>query len=236
MEYYPTQYRLLRSRGMAEKVVLHLGLHRDPSFSQQNKLTTSGDESQAELADDAASRELARMATQVMGRLSVNPIQETQLVDLTYRSTDPQQAAQIANTYAKVFIAWGNQDRSETVAKASDVLDERVESLRQEIEQGQLRLNAYISSSDFALDPAGEALLEQQKTLRERHSKAYAERFEKETYYRQISILSRDTFVSAQTNPRAQVLKSELFELESQYNSKLSTYKPEWPEMVKLQE
>ena len=236
MEYYPTQYRLLRSRGMAEKVVLHLGLHRDPSFSPQNRLTTSGDEDEEETADDAASRELARMATQVMGRLSVNPIQETQLVDLTYRSTDPQQAAQIANTYAKVFIAWGKQDRSETVSKASDVLDDRIESLRQEIEQGQLRLNAYISSSDFALDPAGEALLEQQKTLRERHSKAYAKRFEKETYFRQISNLSRDSFVSTRANARTQALKSEIFELESQYNSKLSTYKPEWPEMVELQE
>lgn len=234
MEYYPTQYRLLRSRGMAEKVVLHLGLHQNPSFSPQNKLTTSGDE--AETSDETAAIELARLATSVMGRLSVTPIQETQLVDLTYRSTNPQQAAQIANTYAEVFIEWGNQDRSETVSKASDVLTERVESLRQEIEQGQLRLNAYISSSDFALDPAGEALLEQQKTLRARHSKAYAERFEKEAYYRQISNLSRDTFVNTHLNPRTQNLKSELFELESQYNSKLSTYKPEWPEMVKLQE
>lgn len=235
MEYYPTQYRLLRSRGMAEKVVLHLGLHQNPSFAPQNKLTTSGDED-GDSEHISSSTELAHLATSVMGRLEVNPIQETQLVELTYRSTDPEQAAQIANTYAEVFIAWGNQDRSETVTKASDVLTERVESLRQEIEQGQIRLNAYISGSDFALDPAGEALVEQLKTLRERHSAAYASRFEKEAFYRQISNLSRDTFVNTHLNPRTQALKSELFDLESQYSSKLSTYKPEWPEMVKLRE
>ena len=33
LEYYPTQYRLLRSRGMAERVVLNLRLHEDPSFN-----------------------------------------------------------------------------------------------------------------------------------------------------------------------------------------------------------
>ena len=33
MEYYPTQYRLLTSRGLAERVVLDLGLQADPEFN-----------------------------------------------------------------------------------------------------------------------------------------------------------------------------------------------------------
>ncbi|MEO7973429.1 MAG: Wzz/FepE/Etk N-terminal domain-containing protein, partial [Thermoanaerobaculia bacterium] len=33
LEYYPTQYRLLTSRGLAERVVLDLGLQADPEFN-----------------------------------------------------------------------------------------------------------------------------------------------------------------------------------------------------------
>ena len=41
MEYYPTQYRLLRSRGLAERVVLDLRLDQDADFAPERAGTLS---------------------------------------------------------------------------------------------------------------------------------------------------------------------------------------------------
>ncbi len=236
MEYYPTQYRLLRSRGMAERVVLDLRLFDHPAFG-------GGGGSQLDLTaadrgglDSASSMQLARMAMGVQGGLEVTPIPETQLVEIIYRSTSPELAAQISNTYAEVFIQWGKENRTDTVNQASSFLDSQIETLRQEIEEGQKRLNSYQSSSDFALDPAGEALLERRQSLDQRYNSAVAARISKEAAYRGLLNLSPDTVANTQSGGRVSGLKAELSRLEVDYESKLEEFEPHWPEMVSLRD
>ena len=231
MEYYPTQYRLLRSRGMAERVIVHLGLHRDPSFNPVSAQQAEEEEAQ----DEAADTRLANLAMRIQGRLDVNPIKETQLVELTYRSTSPQDAALIANAYADVFIDWGNQDRNETVTKASDYLSAQIKTLQEEIGQGQQQLNAFVGDSDFSLDPAGEALVERQQLLRKQRDEALTNRLNREASYRELTGLPREVAVASSNKAsRINELKGQLFNLESQYETRLETYRPEWPDMVQL--
>jgi len=231
MEYYPTQYRLLRSRGMAERVILHLGLHRDQGLtaSEESPQETAGEET------GTTDSQLANLATGFLGRLAVKPIEKTQLVELIYHSTSPEEAARIANAYAEVFIAWGNEDRSETVIKASEFLERQIGTLQEEIQDGQLRLNTFIGGSEFALDPAGEALVEQQRLLRKQRDGALSKRLNKEAEYRELVGLPKEIAVASTTKASAiSELKGELFSLESEYEGKLGTFKPEWPEMVEL--
>lgn len=231
MEYYPTQYRLLRSRGQAERVILHLGLHRDPSFNASQQ-SAEGEAGEISGATDV---QIANLASRMLGRLSVRPVEKTQLVELTYYSTSPEEAARIANAYAEVFIAWGNEDRSDTVNKASEFLEGQILTLQEEIEEGQLRLNTFISSSEFALDPAGEALVEQQRLLRKQRDEALTTRLNKEAAYRELTGLPKEIAIAG-TNKAAAIseLKNDLFGLKSEYDDKLKTFKPTWPEMVEL--
>lgn len=235
MEYYPTQYRLLRSRGMAERVVLDLRLFEHPSFAGGFGPREAAAADNGTL-DEAASMQLARLAMGVQGGLEVTPIPETQLVEIIYRSTSPDLAAQISNTYAEVFIQWGKENRTDTVNQASDFLDSQVETLRQEIEEGQKRLNAYQSSSDFALDPAGEALLERRQSLDQRYNAAVAARISKEAAYNGWLKLAPETVANTQSGGRVSTLKAELSRLQADYNSKLEEFEPHWPEMVALKE
>ena len=232
MEYYPTQYRLLRSRVMAERVVEHLRLWERPEFAsrQVNPVFTEDD---AETGGTSQAQ-LARLAGRIQGGLVIKPISDTQLVELSYISASPELAAQIANAYAEVFIAWGIEDRSATVGQASTFLSSQIETLRSEIEDRQKQLNAYTGSSDFALDPAGEALLERRGTLEEQYNTVVGQRIRQEAAYREILSLPPETLANSSSGGRVSDLRSELFLLESDYKAKLDTYTPEWPDMVDL--
>ncbi|HEX9732421.1 MAG TPA: polysaccharide biosynthesis tyrosine autokinase [Thermoanaerobaculia bacterium] len=233
MEYYPTQYRLLKSRGMAERVVMNLRLHEDPNMTGRpaGRLTPQG-ETAVTSSDDAA--ELADLANRVKGGLTVNPIAETQLVELTFRSTSPELASRVANGYAEAFIQWGIETRNTTVGQASSTLSAQIESLRQEIEELQQQQNKFAYDAGDTLDPAGEALIERRRTLETQSNRVIAERISKEVAYKQLLDLSDEMIANTASGGRVNQLQDELFQLESEYREKLETYRPEWPDMVSL--
>ena len=230
MKYYPTQYRLLRSRGMAERVVQNLRLYQNPAFTGRPAEPTSSEEG----VETSSSSELAQMAARVMGGLEVAPIKETELVVLSYRSTSPELAAQLADGYAQAFIEWGIETRSTTVGQASTLLSDQIATLNQEIEERRKLLNSLAADGDFALDPEGEALLERQQSLETKYNSVVAERIGKEAAYNGIVSVPKETVANTSSGGRVRELKSEIFLLESEYKSKLSTYLPNWPDMERL--
>ena len=77
-------YRLLKSRGFAERVVQRLGL------ANQLGLDSGGIEPEGGETDQAV---LAGLARRLLGRIKVEPIQGTELVTLSFVSSQPEQAA-----------------------------------------------------------------------------------------------------------------------------------------------
>lgn len=235
MEYYPTQYRLLKSRGMAERVVENLRLMQDPSFTgRSSSLVPDTDADSNTVFDDQA--ELARLGSRLRSGLVVNPIRDTQLVELTYRATSPELAARIANGYAEAFIDWGIETRSATVSQASTLLERQVDRLREEISEMQIRLAGYGKGTEFALDPAGEALVEQQRSLQDKKSQVVARRLNKQATANEYRSMSDARIASTVAGTRTSVVQSEIDQLEAQYTAKLEDFRPEWPDMVALRE
>ena len=111
MEYYPTQYQLLESRGLAEKVVVDLGLADDPFFNPNGRALVASTGGDAD-PESLNARVLGSLAQRLKGGLQVNPVRSTQLVDIVYRSSSPEFAARAANGFAEAFIAWGISSRS----------------------------------------------------------------------------------------------------------------------------
>ena len=87
-DYYPTQYELLQSRGLAERVVLDLGLVDDPAFNSGGvELARARDGTVDPEAADAAV--LGRLAGRLLRGLDVKPVRTTQLVDIRYVAPSP---------------------------------------------------------------------------------------------------------------------------------------------------
>jgi len=238
LEYYPTQYRLLRSRGMAERVVIDLRLYEDPAFTGGAPIDLPDAPHQA-LADPGVDHEvnaeLARLGGRLQGGLSVNPIQETQLVELAYESHSPELAAQIANGYAQAFIDWGVRSRKASANLASAFLTEQIEALSQDIEAQRRKLGSYSRSSDLDLDPAGELMVERREALERQYNEAVADHLAKEVAYREILNLPGETVADRFSSGGVGRLRSEIRRLQAEYDSQLEVYRREWPAMVELE-
>lgn len=230
MEYYPTQYKLLGSRGMAERVVRDLRLDEDPRFNR-NAGAVGRSASGAE-ADRAA---LAAIANRIRGGLSVEPVQGTQLVDLTYRSSDPELAAELANGFAETFIEWGLETRSGRVSKASTFLNEQIETLKDEVTERERQLQV-LSRDDQALNfnPDANVTSQRLQNLNEQYMEAKRRRIEKEARYQELEGTPDRTVVDLEASSVVSNLMREQIQLEREYETKLRTYKPDWPPMVEL--
>jgi len=113
-KYYPTQYRLLQSRGLAERVVLNLRLADDPKFNPGRAQLPAGEEAVTAAADAAM---IAGLAQRILGGLNIRPTRDTELVEISYVSPDPELAARIANGLVDAFIDWGSRPARRMSAK-----------------------------------------------------------------------------------------------------------------------
>ena len=233
LEYYPTQYQLLTSRGLAERVVVDLGLADDAVFSGGQALTPADLEATDPESADAAV--LGQLAAGLLGGLEVAPVRNTQLVDIIYRSSSPEFAARVANGFAQAFIDWGISTRTTTAGRASSFLGSQVESLKEEIEDKEKQLQAFSRRTDIiSLDPESNVIVQRLQAMNKDYIEAKADRIEKEVQLREIQESPRSDVADEHSNGTIATLTAELSRLERDYQTKLQTYKPDWPAMIDL--
>lgn len=232
LEFYPTQYELLQSRGLAERVVKSLDLMNDPAFNpgagarKERTGATTAEEDEATLG---------RLALQIKGGLSVEPVRGTQLVRLSFRSSSPEFAARAANAFSEAFIDMGVEDRFASAGKASTFLSSQIETLKQEISDKESQLQAFSRTSDIVtLDPESNVVLQRLGSLNTGLMDAKKLRIEKEARYHEAMTSPPEAVADALAPGVVGGLRTQQIQLQQEYENKLKTYKPEWPEMVAL--
>jgi succinoglycan biosynthesis transport protein ExoP len=232
--FYPTQYRLLQSRGLAERVVKNLRLGDEPVFNPaRGHLVGTSSTSAATAADDNAA--LAGLAFGVLGGLEVAPVRSTSLVEVSYVSTNPELAARVANGVADAYIDWGVETRFATVGRASSFLSSQIEGLKQEIQDKEAQLQAYSRRTDVvALDPSSNTTLQRLEALNKDYVGAVSERIGKEAHYKELMNSPDDIVADTVSGGLVTQLGADQLKLEREYATKLNTYKPEWPAMQEL--
>ncbi len=233
MEFYPTQYNLLQSRGLAERVVTDLRLYEDPVFNP-TWASWRGQHRGATPELDAA--QLGGLGMRLLGGLEIAPLKNTQLVAINYRSNSPDLAAKIANGVADSFIDWGIEDRSTSAVKASSFLGKQIDELKQEIADKESTLQAYGRRSDIvAIDPTNNPTLQRMQALNRDYIAAVSARIEKEAAYNQASNAPAETIADSLSGGLVSTQRHDLLAMEQEYQAKKSTYKPDMPVMVDLQ-
>jgi polysaccharide biosynthesis transport protein len=232
MEYYPTQYELLQSRGLAERVVKSLDLMNDPAFNPTAGPARDGKKG-ATAEDDQAT--LGRLAEQLRGGLTVDPVRNTQLVRLSFQSSSPEFAAKAANAFAESFIDMGVEDRYASAGKASTFLSSQIETLKQEITEKETQLQTFSRRTDIVtLDPGSNVVLQRLASLNSSLMEAKKLRIEREARYHEVMTASPETVADSLSGGVVGSLRGEQLHMERDYETKLKTFKPEWPEMVTL--
>jgi succinoglycan biosynthesis transport protein ExoP len=232
MEFYPTQYELLQSRGLAEHVVKSLDLMEDPAF---NPAAGAGrDSAHGPTAEDDEAV-LGRLADQIRGGLAVTPVRSTQLVQIAYSAASPEFAAKAANAFAESFIDLGVEDRYATAGKASSFLTTQIGTLKKEIEDKEAKLQAFSRRSDIVtVDPHTNVNLQRFEALNGSLMEAKKDRIEKEARYHEVMTAPRETVADSLSGGMVSEMRHEQLNLERDYETKLKIYKPDFPDMLTL--
>jgi len=232
IEFYPTQYELLKSRGLAERVARNLDLANDPDWNPGAAANRAAGRKPT-AADDLAT--LGGLAESLRGGLTVEPIRNTSLVNISYRSRNPDFAARAANAFTEAFIDMGIEDRYASTGKASSFLGSQIETLKTEIQDKENQLQAFSRRSDIvAVDPASNDVLQRLEALNGDFMTAKKTRIEKEALYHEVTSSPKDTVADSLSGGVVSGLRTDQLRLEREYETKLKTYKPDWPAMVAL--
>ncbi|MDH3745342.1 MAG: GumC family protein, partial [Acidobacteriota bacterium] len=230
VKYYPTQYRLLKSRGLAERVVRALNLVDEPAFNPARANQMAVEPSAT--GDDIATANLAR---RLLGGLDVDPVKDTELARITYVGTDPDLAARIANQIVMSYVDWEIDKRSQNVGRTSKFLEDEIESLKLELEDKEQRLNEHGKNSDIVtLDPSTNLTLQRLQNLNSELTSAARERVEKEAQYVELSSTPKERIANQESAGLIGEMKRGLIVEQRAYENKSLVYKANHPDMIAL--
>lgn len=175
-EYMETQFELLRSRSVAERVVRKLALHRMERFRPQppppdpwykfdlSMLKPAGFNPAPEQPWTMPSEEsqIQSLTNMVAGRLQVEQLGGSNMVMVSFTADDPRLAASITNTYLQEYIESHLDARMASTLQATDWLTERLADLRENLKRSEERLQAFRDQEQL-VDLQGVATLSTQE-------------------------------------------------------------------------
>ena len=254
-----TQYELLRSRTLAERVVQNDNLADDDALLHppETKPFWSGllHPNRKPLPPSPASH-AARMASAtsvVMGGLGIDPIRASRLVKITFESPDPAVAARIANAVAANFISWNLERRYDASAQARKFLEDRLAQTRQALEDSQKRGSAFdqqnrlitvtappvggaasgSSAPASATSQTGESIdAADLSALDSSLSAATAARIQAQQHWTQAQSTPDSQLPEVIGDPSYQGLRAQRDAANADYQQNLRLYRPNYPTMV----
>jgi succinoglycan biosynthesis transport protein ExoP len=131
-QYFETQYRIIKSRKLAEKVVEKLGLADDPVFLGIDHLEDEEKISKALQDIDPIER--------LISLTEVEPAAKTRIVTVKVRHTNPKMAAQLANTIAETYQSQNIEQRRESTYGAYEWLTEQYREVKEKLEASDAAL------------------------------------------------------------------------------------------------
>ncbi|MCX2975348.1 polysaccharide biosynthesis tyrosine autokinase [Halieaceae bacterium IMCC8485] len=157
-DYYQTQFEILKSRSLAERVVRKLNLHKHPyfassaakaaekeaGFSLKTLLPARSKEPPLQLTEEQQEAlDIKRATGYVVSGLDVSPVDYSHIAYLSFESTDARLTAEIVNAAAQAFIDSNLENRLEGTLQATQWLTTRLEDLKESLGQSEMALQAF---------------------------------------------------------------------------------------------
>lgn len=156
-EFYQTQYGLLQSRALSERVATQLRLVDDPKFYELFKVKSEAPAFRIFNGryTTAGRAERQRVAGEILLRsLSINPTRLSRLVDVTFTSADANFSARIANAWAENFIQTNLERKVQATSYGRDLLQRQLALQKQRLDDSQRQLVGYASAQQIINLPA----------------------------------------------------------------------------------
>lgn len=170
-EYYTTQAEFLKSQDVALRVIRKLGLTTHPEFDPRQQETPAWRAWIPRLGgvetEHATESVIERTVLEAFAkRLAVTPVRNSQLVQVSFESPDPDLAAAVANATAAAYIDADMDARFTMTQQANVWLTGRLAELKTNLDASERALQEYREAHGIA-DTKGLALGGQTKQVEE---------------------------------------------------------------------
>lgn len=227
LEFYATQYALLKSPSLAERVARTLKLTTRDDFFRAHGDTMPK-------TDDARMRQVVKL---LIKNVTIEPIRTSRLVDILYSSRSAALSAEIANAWCREFIGAATDREYASTAQARIFLEGRLASLRGKVEQSEHDTVTFASTNDIvALESnrSADGKTETQKTLassnlEQLNSALIAARAERIAAESKAKSGKADDSFDALNNSSIETMKERRAELQGEYAKILSQFQPGYP-------
>ncbi|WP_055733801.1 GumC family protein [Agarivorans gilvus] len=182
-EYYLTQFELLKSRALAEKVIDKLDLKHSPAFLapsypegivlivnkakalKSQLLTFFGlEEPSYSSTTNEPESDNQDLVKQLQSNLTISPIRKTQLVVISYQASTPQLAADIVNTLGQAYIESSLDVQTKVTQQAYFWLSDKVAELNSAVTLSETKLADFLESEKLVDSSGIDSLLNAELT------------------------------------------------------------------------
>ncbi|MEN9017400.1 MAG: polysaccharide biosynthesis tyrosine autokinase [Hellea sp.] len=254
--FYETQYEIIQSRAIAEEVVDKLDLvkrykqeqaelaNEPKSFVSNLKgqikqlLKPNSDDGISESTKPTDNELTIMLAQTIQAGLKVSGGKQSQIINISYESDDPQLATDIINEVSQAYIQFGLNSRLDEVKDTETWLSEQSEDLRANLSQSEnnlktFRLEQGIVDSELQQRDSNSRI----QSLNNQLISAQTRFGEAEEHYRQVNSITEGSSEFYSLGP---VLEnrtaSDLVKAESNLANKVSElqdrYKDKHPKMI----
>ena len=218
-DYYRTQYELITSRPIIEKVIETLGLAK-----RMPALGASADPVRA-----------------FLGGTTIEPKRNTRLVLVKFEHPDAALAAEVANALARQYARYNVEIKLRGAREALTWLTEQMTSLRARVQESSVALQNYrVKAGIMGLEEQRKITAQKIMDFNKAYLEAQAQRLTIEAKLAELGrIVSHpggaQTIFTVADNQLIQKLKGEASDLEVQRSKLLRVYKDKHPEVLKVQ-
>ncbi len=255
--YFSTQHKILKGRDLTRRVVRKLHLDTVPEFngtaappptpitilqgleSRLIALVRPAPAVQPEPPKVDESSDESGLVSSFIGRVEVQPVRGSHLVDVTFTSQVPKFAATAANALVDEYVDQNLQVKLQSTQGMLDWLERELAGQQKKVEDSERGLAQYRERENaLSLDEKQNIVLSRLNQLNDAATRARTTRVQKESLYNQVKSISSGTTPDAipiiSQNPTVQSAKSKLAALQAERIKLLDRYGEKHPQVVQV--
>jgi polysaccharide biosynthesis transport protein len=219
--FYETQYKILHSPTIAYGLIDSLKLKDHPSYKQMERNNPS----------DPPEVIRQKYAEYLLDNLKVDPVKNSYLVDVSYKSTDKQLAQKIPEAMQKEYLKLAMTNRQQSYAMLREWLDNELTHLGNKLQVSEKSVFTHGQKKDFLSLEAPETNVTIQKYIEVSKvlTAAQTDKANKEAQYRQIKEEGADAPLIT-NHALIQQLRQQLIALEAQVSGDNKIFGTNFPE------
>jgi succinoglycan biosynthesis transport protein ExoP len=227
-----TEVSIIQSETVALQVLKSLHLYADPSFAGKDTVRTPIND-----LSELTPQQRRKLLERFKDDLTVKTVPATQIVEISFRSSDPAQATNAANSIIDEYLQRNLDTRVHGTAQVSQWVLEQMKEIRAHTTAAQEKLAAFQRDNNMlGTDESDNIVTDRLKQLNEELTQAEADRIVKEGRFRLANPKNAELIGSLAPTPTLQALRTQEADLKAQYSQMSAKFGSGYPKLRELEE